>query len=386
MSDSPEQSSRDPRPLVAHVIHRLSVGGLENGLVNLINRLPESGWRHAIVCIEDYTDFSARIRRSDVRLFAMNRSSQGVRRMRWSLFRLFRSLRPDIVHTRNMSALDALLPAMLAGVRHRVHGEHGRDADDPNGENRKNILLRKLHRPLIGHYITVSRDLQRYLVDRIAVPPERITQIYNGVDTTRFSPAGPSLLPVAPEGFDVHGRMVIGTVGRMDPVKDQVSLLRAAARLLSAHPDWRSRLRVMIVGDGSLMNDLRVLAQSLGIGSLVWFPGATDRVADALRSLDVFVLPSLGEGISNTILESMATGLPIVATRVGGNPELVEEGRFGHLYPATDETRLAELLESYLADEQLRRTHGAAARDAALARFSLDAMMQGYSGVYRRCL
>ena len=126
--------------------------------------------------------------------------------------------------------------------------------------------------------------------------------------------------------------------------------------------------------------------QPVKVSMTVRYSIATDRVADALRSLDVFVLPSLGEGISNTILESMATGLPIVATRVGGNPELVEEGRFGHLYPATDETRLAELLESYLADEQLRRTHGAAARDAALARFSLDAMMQGYSGVYRRCL
>ncbi len=377
---------RDSRPLVVHVIHRLAVGGLENGLVNLLNGLPEAEFRHAIVCIEDSTDFRARIRRTDVEVFEMLRGRVGVRRMRSELFRLFRRLRPDILHTRNLSALDALLPARVAGVTRCVHGEHGRDANDPHGENRRLIWLRRLHRPLVSHYITVSKDLESYLQRKVRVPPSQITQIYNGVDTARFSPDGERFPDLMPPAFGPENRVLMGTVGRLDAVKDQASLIKAAALLLARRPDLRAVLRVAIVGNGPLMGDLQALAEGSGIGDLVRFPGALDRVPDALRSLDVFVLPSLSEGISNTILEAMATGLPVVATAVGGNVELVDDGVTGRLYGSGDAARLSTLLEGYVDDEALRRGHGAAARQAALARFSMQAMMNGYAGVYRALL
>lgn len=376
----------DRRPLIAHVIHRLAVGGLENGLVNLVNGLPESEFRHAIVCIEDATDFRQRIRRDDVAIHEMMRGQVGLSRLRRNLWRLFRDMRPDVVHTRNLSALDALLPARLAGIGRCVHGEHGRDADDPDGRNRKLILLRRLHRPMIRHYITVSQDLKRYLVDRINVPEPRITQIYNGVDTTRFAPEGATLDDLMPEGFRGEDSVLVGTVGRLDAVKDQMSLVRAVAALVGRHPAWRKRLRGVIVGDGVLMPALREAASALGVEDLFWFPGATLRVPDALRSLDIFVLPSLGEGISNTILEAMASGLPVVATAVGGNPELVADGRHGVLYGARDTEALVAAIARYVADPDHRAAHGRAAREAALARFSMQAMMDGYAGVYRGLL
>ncbi|MEG1052070.1 MAG: glycosyltransferase, partial [Janthinobacterium sp.] len=122
-------------------MHHLVTGGLENGVVNLINHMPESAFRHGIVCIEDYSDFRDRIVRRDVPVIALKRSRIGVWAMRRELYKLCRTLRPAILHTRNQSALDALLPARLAGVRHAVHGEHGWDVDNLRGDRWKPALL-----------------------------------------------------------------------------------------------------------------------------------------------------------------------------------------------------------------------------------------------------
>src|SRR5262245_26906963 len=112
-------------PLVAHVIYRLDVGGLENGVVNLINSMPTDQFRHAIVCLAGYSEFYRRIERRDVPVFNLDKSPGNSPRMHWDLWRLFRRLRPRIVHTRNLAALEAQLPAALAGVPVRIHGEHG---------------------------------------------------------------------------------------------------------------------------------------------------------------------------------------------------------------------------------------------------------------------
>ncbi|HET9643839.1 MAG TPA: TIGR03088 family PEP-CTERM/XrtA system glycosyltransferase [Burkholderiaceae bacterium] len=367
-------------PLVLHVIHHLRIGGLENGLVNLVNSMP--AYRHAIACIEDYSDFRERIRCPDVEVFALKRSAIGVWRLRGELFRLCRALRPDVVHSRNMSGLDSLLPARLAGVRRCVHGEHGWDVDNIDGRQWKPALLRRMHAPLVDRYITVSRDLQRFLVDRIGLHQQRITQIYNGVDTTRFAPAELKPLAALPPPLREPGLLLIGTVGRAQAVKDQVTLLQAFAHALQAQPAWQARVRLLVIGDGPLLESLKQQAETLGIAGLTWFSGAISNVDEVLKTLDVFVLPSLNEGISNTVLEAMATGLPVLATNVGGNPELVEAAVSGELFEPRDVRRLQGLLERYVSDEDLRRAHATAARRIALERFSLQAMVRQYEAVY----
>jgi sugar transferase (PEP-CTERM/EpsH1 system associated) len=371
----------DARPLVLHVIHQLAMGGMENNLVNLINRMDPARFRHAIACVEDFSDFRSRLVKPDVEVVALHRSRIGVQRLQLELFRLCRRLRPAIVHSRNRSGLDALLPARLAGVRYRVHGEHGWDVEDLHGEKWKLIWLRRLHAPLVNRYITVSRDLERYLIQRVGIAARGVTQIYNGVDTERFSPAAakPALLPASLAAGDV---VVIGTVGRIQAVKDQATLLRAFAALLSAHPECRARLRLAIVGDGPLLDELRGLAASLGIAETTWMPGAVGNVPDVLRLLDVFVLPSLNEGISNTILEAMASRLPVLATARGGNVELVDEGQNGRLFEPGDVAALARLLGDYVENPALRLAHADTARRRAVERFSPDAMVASYQAVY----
>jgi glycosyltransferase involved in cell wall biosynthesis len=146
------------------------------------------------------------------------------------------------------------------------------------------------------------------------------------------------------------------------------------------------RARLAIVGDGPLMAELRALAEALGIAGRTWFSGAIANVRDVLQTFDVFVLPSLNEGISNTILEAMATGLPIIATAVGGNVELVEEGTNGRLVEVDDVAELTQALTEFLSSAQRRREYGMRARETAVARFSLDRMVSQYRAVYEELL
>jgi sugar transferase (PEP-CTERM/EpsH1 system associated) len=379
----PPGAQADDRPLVLHVIHHLVMGGLENGLVNLINSMPPERYRHAIVCVENYNDFRLRIARADVEVIALHRSRIGIWRMRLEMLRLFRRLRPAIVHSRNMSGLDALLPARLAGVRTCVHGEHGWDVGDLDGSQWKPALLRRLHAPLVDRYITVSQDLARYLARRVGVAQPRIRQVYNGVDTARFAPRPPGApRPALPDGFAGPDDILIGTVGRLQPVKDQATLLRAFARLRETQPALWPRLRLAIVGGGPLEAELQALAAELDVGAQLWLSGARDDVPAILASFDVFVLPSLSEGISNTILEAMACGLPVLATGVGGNLELVKDGVCGRFFTPGDVDALSGLLAAYGGDAGLRGAHGAAARHIAVEEFSMAAMVNNYMAVY----
>lgn len=375
-----------PPPLILHVIHHLVTGGLENGLVNLINNLPADRFRHAVVCIEDYSDFRHRIVRPDVKVIALNRSRIGLWNLRREIYRLCRELRPALVHSRNQSGLDALLPARLAGVPWCIHGEHGWDVDNLTGKKWKPALLRRAHSPFVSRYITVSDDLKQYLVARVGIAPTRISQVYNGVDVARFAPRNGQLRRGLPPAFLRDDAVVFGTVGRLQPVKDQATLIRAFAELLRDQPAFTERACLAVVGDGPLSVQLKGLADTLGIASKVWFPGSLNDIPQVLQNFDVFVLPSLSEGISNTILEAMASGLPVVATGVGGNVELVREGEVGYLFAPGDVLGLMRHMVNYLNRPDLLYVHGDAARRAAVDRFSLVGMIRNYQTIYEHFL
>jgi len=372
----------DPRPLIAHVIHRLGVGGLENGLVNLINRLPAERYRHAVVCLTDATDFRRRIERPDVGVHELHRRPGHDLRLPAALFRLFRTLRPAIVHTRNLAAIESQVPAWLAGVPGRVHSEHGWDVFDPDGTRRKYQWLRRAHRPFVHRFVGLSGQLVAYLRDRVGVPPTRLERICNGVDTARFAPAagGAASIPGCP--FAPGRFLLIGTVGRMHGVKDQLTLARAFLRLLELDPAAARQVRLVMVGDGPLRAEAAALLESRGAGELAWLPGERADVPELLRSLDLFVLPSRAEGISNTILEAMASGLPVVATAVGGNPELVVDGACGRLVPPSDPQAMAQALAAYVGDRAMLRAHGLAARRRAEDEFGIDTMVRRYQDLY----
>lgn len=366
-------------PLIAHVIYRLDTGGLENGLVNLINHMPENRYRHAILCLKGHTEFRKRLRRSDVTLYDLGKREGQDFGLYWRLWHIFRTIQPQIVHTRNLTTLEASVPAYLAGIKVCIHGEHGRDMGDLDGSNRKNILLRRALMPFVDHTIALSRDLESYLSKKIQVPPAKTTQIYNGVDAEKFHPTAAKRTDLP---FSDTKYVVFGSVGRMQPVKDHATLVRAFIALVHIKPEYRDTARLIIVGDGPLRQDALSLLETAGCSALAWLPGERDDVPDLMRQMDVFVLPSLAEGISNTILEAMATGLPVIATRVGGNTELVQDTATGQLVPVSDTAALTHAMISYLTHRPLIELHGQQARQDIETHYSMQAMVNAYLQVY----
>jgi sugar transferase (PEP-CTERM/EpsH1 system associated) len=391
----PQRSGNEPDgvqlavrpPLIAHIVYRFGVGGLENGVVNLVNHMPKSRWRHVIVALTDVSpEFARRIEHSGVQCIALNKPPGHLVRDYPRLFRLFRELRPTVVHTRNLAALEAVVPAWASGVPVRIHGEHGWDMQDPDGRRRRYRYIRRVYRPFVTRYVTLSRHLEDYLARQVSVPSDRISQIYNGVDTMLFHPSAGARPAIPGCPFVEPGQWLVGTVGRMEAVKDPKNLAHAFVRALELQPAASKHLRLIMVGDGALRNEVNAVLDRAGVREHVWFAGERADVPDIMRGLDCFVLPSLAEGVSNTILEAMATRLPIVATQVGGNSELIESRMTGTLVAPANSEALARAMLGYFSDRATARRHAKAAQLVAENRFSLRKMALDYATMYERAL
>lgn len=367
-------------PLIAHVLYRLDFGGLENGLVNLLNSLPEDRYRHAVICLTDYSEFANRIQSKNVELFALHKLPGNSVKMHGQIWNLFRKIKPAIVHTRNLGSLETQVPAALASVPIRIHSEHGRDMDDLKGQNRKNQWIRRLYSPFVHHYIALSKDLEEYLASSVGIGKNRISQLYNGVNINKFTVLKKQRIWQNTILDENH--FVIGTVGRMQKVKDQVTFAKAFIRALELDPEANKRLRLTMIGDGHLREEVLEILKSAGVEHLAWLPGARNEVADLMGGFDLFVLPSLAEGISNTILEAMASGLPVLATNVGGNAELVDDKNTGKLVESSDIESMARSILDYYHAPELAKKHGLAGRMRVEELFSLNAMVNNYAKIY----
>jgi glycosyltransferase involved in cell wall biosynthesis len=229
--------------------------------------------------------------------------------------------------------------------------------------------------------VAVSDDIARGLLEGAWAPAERLHTVLNGVDLQHFRPSRDRGASRAPLGLPLTVP-VIGTVARLSPEKDQFTLLQAFARVRQALPE----ARLVIVGDGPLRPDLTAQSQELGVAEHTLFLGERSDVAALFGAMDVFCLPSRTEGTSLTLLEAMASGLPVVATAVGGTPEVVEADRSGFLVPPAEPQALADALVRVLKHPDLADRMGAAGRGIVAARYSLRAMVEQYSELYERML
>ena len=371
-------------PLIAHVIYRLGVGGMENGLVNLINQLPKSRYRHVIICLTESSSFEKRLTADNFYVYELHKRDGKDLSVYVRLWKLLRSIRPNILHTRNLGTVDLALVGRLAGVPSIVHGEHGWDAADPKGANIRYRYLRKFCDYFVSEYVAVSRDIADWLSLITNDRRSRVNQIFNGVDSEEYSPNGAKAeLPFAGAQENC---VVVGTVGRMDPIKNFDVLIDAVKKLLDLEPDLREKLRLVLVGDGPMTAEYRRQVARCGLEQITWFAGEREDVPALLRAMDIFVLPSQNEGISNTILEAMAVGVPTIATNVGGNPELIKHEESGILVPPDDIDALAAALSDYAKCPSVRAQHRIAARKRVETKFSLDSMVRSYAELYERLL
>lgn len=376
-------SHEDPRPLIAHIVFSFDYGGLENGVANLVNRLPEGSFRHVVIALTTANGFRGRIRRSDVAVHSLHKRDGKDPALYLRLYRLLKTLQPTVVHTRNLGTIEGAVIARLAGVPYRIHSEHGWDVIDPDGTNRKYRVLRRLVNPTINRFVTVSRELERWLTSTVGIPSAKVQRICNGVDTERFRPREDSRRRVLPPETFPPESIVVGTVTRFSAIKDPLNLVRAFIE--ARQTAGGERLRLAMIGDGSLREAAEAELNEAGVGELAWLPGSRDDIPELLRDFDLFALGSLREGISNTVLEAMATGLPVIATETGGNGELIESGRTGRLVQPGDSSDLAGALLEYARSEELRRAHGHVARQRVVRDFSLDRMLTDYDILYSQC-
>lgn len=371
-----------PRRRILHVVYSFSIGGLENVIVQLINRLPTNKYEHIVLSLTVISDFKNRVTQPNVQFIALNKAPGHAVPLYPKIFKLLRQLRPDVIHTCNLGALEIMPIAWLAGIPLRIHVEHGLDAPDPYGTSTRYRIIRKLYKPFVSHFVAVSKPLDDYLANAIRIPNKHRSIIANGVDTDRFAPLIAPRVAVSGCPFDPAQHWLAGTVGRLQSVKNQPFLARGFVRLIREHPEVAERVRLIIIGEGPLRAETERILQDGNVAQYAWLPGARNDIAEILGMLDCFVLPSQTEGTSCTLQEAMACGLPTIATAVGGTPALVEEGITGQLIEVNDDQALAQALWNAYSQPDSLRIQGNTARQRALSNFKLNTMIDSYDEIF----
>jgi glycosyltransferase involved in cell wall biosynthesis len=403
---------------------------LERVVLNLARGLDRNRWRVLVICLQGSGPFAIELEQLGIKVIALN----GQPGMSWSLVRrltnVLRQEKVDLIHTHNPAPhFHGLLAALLAGVRVRVHTKHGRNY--PN--DRKKVLLNRVLSWFTDIIVPVGDAAGQVALKVEKVNPQKVRRIWNGIDTRQYVPrettdhglqtadcrqqttdqdSGLKSQPSASASFPLglqssvfslqSSAPVIGTVARLSPEKDQKTMLQAFKLVLDG---WQSSVlslqssvtehcklttdhspRLVVIGDGPCMSELRNEANRLGIAGQVDFLGMRSDIPSLLPHFSLFTLSSVTEGISMTILEAMACGVPIVATDVGGNREVVQPPCCGLIVPARDPQALAGAYLELLRDPDRRAKMGAAARQRVVEHFSLEKMCMDYRQLYEELL
>jgi sugar transferase (PEP-CTERM/EpsH1 system associated) len=354
-----------------HVVLSLDVGGLERNVVNQVREGQKLGQRVSVVCLERPGTLASRVRELGARVISLDKRAGLRPGMILRMRRALAVLRPDVVHTHQLaSLLYGGIAARTIGVPVVLHTEHGRER---YATRRKTRLLGRIAGHFADRFYCLTGDMAS-AVRAAGVAEGRVCLIQNGIDISTFTEAvcdrdalrqSLSIPPDAP---------VVGTVGRLSEIKRQDVLICAFARVRDTFPD----AHLVIVGDGPLLEDLRSLADGIGIAEAVHFVGYQPHSAPYLRAMDVFALTSRSEGMPQAVLEACVMGLPVVASRVGGLPEVINDGVTGILCEPEDDQGTADALCVLIGDPQKRRELGAAAKARVEANFSVARMAGEY--------
>jgi glycosyltransferase involved in cell wall biosynthesis len=361
---------------VLQVVLTLGTGGTERLVVQLCNRLRHR-FQLAVCTLDEPGLWATDLRASGIEIVPLDRRPGFHPELGWRIAREARRLGARVLHCHHYSPfVYGLIATLVRPTLRLVFTEHGRLSDGPPSPKRK--LVNPLLGRLPGEHFAVSHALKDSMAEE-GFPASRIAVIPNGIDAGWLPDAAErqrarEVLGVPDDGF------VVGTVARLDPVKDLGSLVTAFGHLRATYP----RSHLVIVGEGPERGRLEAMARENGLASAVLLLGQRDDARALLAGFDSYVNCSTSEGVSLSILEAMAAGLPIVATSVGGTPEVIEQSRTGLLVPARNPRTLAEALSTLAADRLSARTLGAAARFAVEERFTIDRMVDHYARVYAR--
>lgn len=357
------------------VLPTLALGGMETLTCNLAVELAIRGHTVGITCLEsEGGPLALQLRDSGIEVRLV--PCPGVRPniLPDPLLKThFESLSPDVVHTHNGVWAKAALAARAAHVPAVLNTLHGFALGEPWYYD----ALRWWASRYTAHIAAVSEPLRHHLITSSKVPSAKISVLPNGIDTVRFAPR-------KADGYlrrrlGISGTTpLVGCIARLDPVKNHTALISAFARVSALCP----QAHLVMIGDGPLRGELENQVRAMGLGDIVHFTGEFADPANLYRDLDVFALASLYEGTSISILEALASSVPVVATNVGGNCALLEIGRCGLLVPPNDAPALAEAIVSILLNPRLGEELAAGGRGWVTSTYSLEAMVQKYESLY----
>jgi sugar transferase (PEP-CTERM/EpsH1 system associated) len=376
-----EHRPSTPPPVTAtqpllFVSHSLAVGGVETMIVDLARLLRSTEFRPEVAVFESGGPLEEGVRNAGVPLHQMKKRRGIDPTIPWRVRELVRTRNISVVHTHNFSTWFYVRAALLGlpHVRH-VHTEHsGVPA------SRLNHALERWSSGGTDHVVAVSEHVRDVLERQVGVARNQVSVILNGINTTRFAP-DPERRAATRRALGIPSdTVVIGIVARLAPVKAIDNLLRAFAVLLSRES---APPVLLIAGDGIQRARLEALADELGIAGQVHFLGERHDTDALLRAMDIYVLSSLSEGMNLTLLEAMASALPVVATSVGGNIEIVDEGETGYLVPVGDADAFASRLSALVGNRLERERLGMAGRTKVLAQFDQRVMFAAYLDAYR---
>jgi sugar transferase (PEP-CTERM/EpsH1 system associated) len=368
---------------VALVVSHLKGGGKEECVVNLANGLARDGWSPLVACLEVSGRLEAKISRSGVEVVALNKRRGNDLHVPVRLARVLKDRRIEVVHCHNWgTVVETVIASRLAGVRSIVHTQHGLDYGFGEPPPRWRTALRGAAKALCSRWVrrivVVSEEVRRRVRTEWVVPDDKVRVIHNGIAIAENSPTTADRQALR-RALGLHDNdFVVCTAGAFRPVKDLPTLVEAMAKVVRRAP----HARLLLVGSGPVRAAIEATAERLEISHALRLPGWRSDVQDVLGAADLFVMSSLSEGISLALLEAMAARLPAIATRVGGNPEIIDEGRTGLLVPPKDPDRLAEAILSIVEHPQRGVAMGAEGRARVERRFTLDRMIGDYEALY----
>jgi glycosyltransferase involved in cell wall biosynthesis len=353
---------------VIHCVFSIAVGGQEVVILSLAERANRALFSPRVLCLQGAGELAPRFEAAGIPVDVLAHvDSSGIATLA-AMRRYLRTQRPAILHTHNPTPHQfGALARLVTDIPVLIHTKHGRN----QLLTRRGRHLEWFAGQVTDAVVAVSLDAARVARTVERVRSDRIRVIRNGIDVAAITPARPAL----PGWRVVH-------VARLNQVKDQTTLLHAARLVLDRQPAFH----LDIVGDGERRDELERLSADLGLGNAVRFHGLQADVRPFLAGVDAFVLSSVSEGIALTLLEAMAAALPVVATDVGGNREVVIPGETGFLVPARDPAAMARALITLLGDPARAASFGAAGRARVASEFTLDATVAAYESLYLELL
>jgi glycosyltransferase involved in cell wall biosynthesis len=356
---------------IVHVMLSLDVGGLERNVLNQVRQGPRLGQRITIICLERPGTMAEQVRSAGAKVICLDKKP-GIRLgLIRRLAAVFEELAADVVHTHQIATLFYSGPAAkLAGVRLVVHTEHGKEKYAQRFQTR---MLGRIAGRFTSTFYCLTEDMAASVRANRIVPDRKIRVIFNGIDTSQYGQPCDAQAVRQSLGIPANAK-VIGTVGRLTEVKRQDVLIRGFARAKAQVP----ALHLLLVGDGPLRQELEDLAKTLGVAESVHFAGYQPTSAPFLAVMNIFAMTSRSEGMPQAGIEACVTGLPMVASRIGGLPELVSDGETGLLFPVADDAALGAAIVQLLSEPEKSQRMGETAKRRAIARFDIARMAAEY--------